>query len=299
MKINIPDFFHGQEKFNHLEIDDISVIDYKVHSLNEKIYAYCNTNLLIVVLKGKKLVKLLDTEMLISSGEVAFIKMGNYIMNQIIDLEGFSFESIVVCLSDDFIGNFAKDYQTLLKGENLHRIDAGNHYFRYQMSATVQKEVESLLLHLETRQAYSKEILKLKIHEIFLNLINDDKSFFSILYGLSMKGKNDLKAYMDENYDKPHSMEEHARNLGMSLTSFKRNFSKVFSDTPNNWINKKRLDKAAFLLSTTDYTITEICFLVGFESLSHFIKLFKNTYGLTPGHYKKKINMDFNDKKLV
>ncbi len=299
MKICIPRIFYEQKKFNPLMIDDISLVNYKVYSSDEKVYAYSKTNILIFVLRGKKKIKFPNLEVLISDGELIFVKKGSYIMNQIIDLDEGRFESLVICLSDDFIGEFAQTYKSILEMESAHRSDVSDSYFKYNVSEIVKKEVESILLHFASNQVYYKEILKLKIYEILLNLINNDKSLYSIFEDLSKKRKFDLRTHMEENYDKHFSIEEHAQNIGMSMTSFKRNFSKIFNDTPNSWINKKRIEKAAFLLESTKYSITEIAFLVGFENLSHFIKLFKNTYGLTPGRYRVDINLVPDNKKLA
>lgn len=55
----------------------------------------------------------------------------------------------------------------------------------------------------------------------------------------------------------------------------------------NMWINEKRLEKAEVLLQTTDYLITDICFLCGYESLSNFIYQFKKIYNISPAKYRK------------
>jgi AraC-like DNA-binding protein len=53
------------------------------------------------------------------------------------------------------------------------------------------------------------------------------------------------------------------------------------------YINKVRLERAADMLVQNEYSISTIARGVGFEDTNYFIKLFKSTYGCTPGEYRK------------
>ena len=53
------------------------------------------------------------------------------------------------------------------------------------------------------------------------------------------------------------------------------------------YINKVRLEKASEMLLHNEYSINSIARGVGFEDTNYFIKLFKSTYGCTPGEYRK------------
>ena len=90
---------------------------------------------------------------------------------------------------------------------------------------------------------------------------------------------------MKNYYLKPLTMIELARLSGRSLSGFKRDFQQLFQTSPATWIRKKRLDRAAFLLKNSDKNVSEIAEEVGFESISHFIKLFKEIHGKTPAKY--------------
>ena len=48
----------------------------------------------------------------------------------------------------------------------------------------------------------------------------------------------------------------------------------------------KRLEHSLYLLENTDTTISEIAYASDFENISHFIKVFKNKFGITPGKIK-------------
>ena len=69
---------------------------------------------------------------------------------------------------------------------------------------------------------------------------------------------------------------------GRSLTTFKRDFKKVFNATPQKWIIQKRLELAHYQLSKKKQKPTEIYLETGFENLSHFSFAFKKHFGYAP-----------------
>ena len=99
---------------------------------------------------------------------------------------------------------------------------------------------------------------------------------------------------MINNYTESILVEDFAKKTNRSITKFKTDFKKVFNDSPKKWINKKRLGKAYFLLGNTDMSVTDICFLTGFQDLSYFISLFKKEYGVTPKNIQSE-NFSIND----
>ncbi|NJK95716.1 MAG: helix-turn-helix transcriptional regulator [Bacteroidales bacterium] len=92
----------------------------------------------------------------------------------------------------------------------------------------------------------------------------------------------DIEYIVKSNLFQPLSIEDYARLCLRSLASFKRDFKKQFNVSPKQWINQQRILHSAKLLNTTNKTVNEIAFDCGFQSTSHFIKLFKSQFGYTP-----------------
>lgn len=92
---------------------------------------------------------------------------------------------------------------------------------------------------------------------------------------------------MEDNFAYNLTLEEFARLCGRSLTTFKRDFAEAYHTSPGKWLIQKRLKYSKYLLETTDKNVTELAFECGFENTSHFIKVFRQTFGLTPLQYKK------------
>lgn len=117
-----------------------------------------------------------------------------------------------------------------------------------------------------------------------MHLIEIDYSnqFRSILFNIYKGEKTDLEFLLNDYYLKPLSISELAYISGRSLSAFKRDFEKQFKTSPAQLIKQKRLEHAEFLLKNSTKNVSEISMEIGYESVSHFIKAFKEKYGTTP-----------------
>lgn len=95
------------------------------------------------------------------------------------------------------------------------------------------------------------------------------------------------KEYIKNNYSKDISLDDVSRVVNISPYYF----SKIFKDgTGENFIEyltNMRIDKAKELLSTTDYSMKEICTMVGYSEPNYFSRSFKKNVGVTPTEYKE------------
>ena len=83
------------------------------------------------------------------------------------------------------------------------------------------------------------------------------------------------------------SAESFAQGLNFGRTAFFKKVKQLTGMTPNEYIKKVRMEKAAELLLTTNMTAAEIAYKVGFEDQYYFSKSFKNYYGVAPTQYRK------------
>ena len=83
------------------------------------------------------------------------------------------------------------------------------------------------------------------------------------------------------------SLEDYAKMLNRSLSSFERHFVSVYKTNPGQWLQTKKLNHAYKLLLNTNKPVTDISFESGFENSTHFSHLFKNRFGASPLNYRK------------
>ena len=84
------------------------------------------------------------------------------------------------------------------------------------------------------------------------------------------------------------SLQQVSEDLEINPAYLSREFSKYFENLSfGEYIRKMRIEKAMQLISTTDYSLTEIAYLTGFSDQSHFTRIFKKQTGQLPTIYKK------------
>jgi AraC-like DNA-binding protein len=76
------------------------------------------------------------------------------------------------------------------------------------------------------------------------------------------------------------------RAAGLSPAHFSRQFKETFGESPHQYLLTRRLERAAALLRATDWTVADICFAVGAQSVGSFTASFRRMFGLAPLAYR-------------
>lgn len=93
--------------------------------------------------------------------------------------------------------------------------------------------------------------------------------------------------YTELHYATPITLDDLAKVAGMNPKYFCRFFRSITHQTPIEYVNMYRIEKAAQMLHSTGLPVTEICMECGFNDSSNFIKVFRKYKGMTPMQYRK------------
>src|SRR3954451_8889213 len=91
---------------------------------------------------------------------------------------------------------------------------------------------------------------------------------------------------MDRTYARALDIPTLAQIAHVSEAHFIRTFRATFGETPHRYLQRRRVERAMFLLRATDDSVTEICFDVGFTSLGTFSGPFADIVGEPPTTYR-------------
>jgi transcriptional regulator GlxA family with amidase domain len=91
---------------------------------------------------------------------------------------------------------------------------------------------------------------------------------------------------MDRTYAEPLDVPSLARIACVSEAHFIRTFRATFGETPHRYLQRRRVERAMFLLRETDRSLTDICLDVGFASLGTFSRTFSAVVGESPSAYR-------------
>lgn len=112
---------------------------------------------------------------------------------------------------------------------------------------------------------------------------NRTSSYSGTLSGAQNKTLND---YIQENICENISVSELASLVSMSPSHFYRVFKSTFGEPPYRFVMRLRVELAKKMLAEPDINSTQVATTLGFASQSHFVKVFRQFTGTTPGRYQ-------------
>ncbi|MGL4738180.1 MAG: AraC family transcriptional regulator [Cellulosilyticaceae bacterium] len=92
--------------------------------------------------------------------------------------------------------------------------------------------------------------------------------------------------YIHENLDQPISVEKLGEITGYNPRYFTKLFKDTLGTSPIQYINKRKIEKATHLLTSTGISIAEVAEATGFNNQFYFCNLFKKHTGLSPTDYR-------------
>ena len=139
---------------------------------------------------------------------------------------------------------------------------------------------------------------RIKLNELIYLLLSEEDG--CIRHKVLRSSDSDSGHFMNvvyENIFNDISVEMLAEQTNRSLTSFKKEFKRLFNAPPHRWIIEQRLDRAKIMLSSTSRTVSEIGAECAFANISHFIKLFKQRYHETPASFRRRHSSQSSDEQ--
>lgn len=96
-----------------------------------------------------------------------------------------------------------------------------------------------------------------------------------------------LMGYFNSHYAEALKLEEIAKEFNISSSHLSHEFTKYFGISPINYLINRRICEAKWLLGTSDATLEEISYSLGYENVNHFKNLFAKRVGCSPMQYRK------------
>lgn len=264
--------------------DGQTIVHYDQDQEIEQANVQLSKNLIVFVLSGYKKVLGEQQNVTIPKGHGFFLRKGNYLLSEKFG-DGKRYKSLLFFFSDDFAHRFSSTYSDL----NNTSSDTRSTYKTLVADTAINAFLKNLQTYFEDSDLSGEsDLTTIKLRELFLLLIKtgDRTGFTNFLKTLNESPEYQLREFMNLHYKENLSIEQYAFLIGLSLSTFKRRFKKEFDTTPGAWIKEKQLQEAKFLLRTKRQNVSQICFEVGFENLSHFIQAFKKKYGITPKQFQ-------------
>ncbi|MES2829804.1 MAG: AraC family transcriptional regulator [Bacteroidota bacterium] len=188
--------------------------------------------------------------------------------------DGKPFSTINVLLDQEILKKFSLDHDVRANG-----IYTGESNILLENDVFMKGYFNSMMPYFAQPEKLTPILAQAKTTE-GIELLLQNPEMKNFLFDFSEPYKINLEAYMNRNFSFNVPLSQFAKLSGRSLSTFKRDFEKIFHITPERWLQKKRLEMAHFLISQKNRKPSEVYQEVGFENLSHFSKAFKNEFGI-------------------
>jgi AraC-like DNA-binding protein len=233
-----------------------------------------DTPTVTVLVNGRMEIRWDDRRLSLSAGQAMFATPRSYCLSH-----DAGFEAVDIGLTAECVASFWDRYADALAPERSE--PTPEPAFRLRVTPFLRNTLESLPLFFDAERPHHQPLARLKLDELVLALIDADARVWS---PLNASGRHDrrLVDYVATRPVSRHSLHELARGAGQSVSTFKRRFRAATGVPPAAWLRQKRLARAKLLLESSDRSVTEIAFDVGFSSVSHFVHTFRRRYQITP-----------------
>jgi AraC-like DNA-binding protein len=149
---------------------------------------------------------------------------------------------------------------------------------------------DSLEPYIKSDKRLSEDMKRHKLEEAVLVLLEREEGLEQCLFDFADPGKTDLKEFMLRNYMFNVPINEFAKLSGRSLSTFQRDFQKIFGMKASHWLLKQRLQAAHEALNSGHKRPSDVYLDFGFGDMSHFSKVFKSEFGYSPSFLNPKKN---------
>lgn len=159
----------------------------------------------------------------------------------------------------------------------------------------VNKYLNFLLYEITRTNEKNEKLVKAALVLFLTNLHNVHQDSL-IISESSMMENYDVRRwlkYMVDNYSTV-SLNSMAKAFNFNPTYFSLRFKTLANDSFSNKLREIKLEKAKWLLITTDLSVQNISEIIGFKEKSYFFRIFKKRYGMTPLKYRK-VNRDLRN----
>ena len=175
------------------------------------------------------------------------------------------------------------DVKNILRSYNIPMDDP---IFYSGASSTYSYLFKEMINELQNCKTGYEDLLAMYLRQIFLLVQRTRQEERPTVSTYIQEEMEFARRYFNEHYNEPISIQEYAESRNMSVCYFQRNFKQIVKHTPMQYLLTIRVNNAASLLETTDYSMAEIAAIVGYEDPLYFSRLFRKIKGVSPRDYR-------------
>lgn len=275
-EIKIPDAIFEQNN------SDVQIFDYRSSRNLDKQLINLTKHTFSFLVEGQK--EVVGHQNFISAIDTSFLLMqkGRCIMTEKLSSNNNQYRSILLFFSNNILLDIIKKYDFNIKKGQFQKS-----VFSFDYDDYLKNYLKNIVKISKLPQKTQGNILAIKLEEILIYLVEKNGSDFitSLLENNNQQSRKLISIVETHKLNKL-SINELAFLCNMSVSTFKREFTKQYQLSPIKWFQDQRLEYASVLLTKENKRPSDIYMEVGYENLSSFIQAFKSKFGQTPKQFQ-------------
>ncbi|MEK9197215.1 helix-turn-helix domain-containing protein [Ureibacillus sp. 179-F W5.1 NHS] len=240
----------------------------------------------VVVIKGEAMFQINEDKIIVREGEGIFINTGCLHMAK--DQKGTGCVYICLNVSPSFVLShelYAHFVDPYIHATNIPYLRLSpKELWAYQILQSI-KEISGII---KEKATYYEIDISMQLTSIWKNLIKNGVPLeYEQKEALKNERMKEMLNWIHQHYAEKILLEDIAQAGHLSRSECCRYFKRYLKKTPLSYVTDYRIQKSFILLQQSHLNVTDVAYLVGFNSTSYFIEQFKKSMKITPLAYKK------------
>jgi len=286
--LNIAEAIKGNPSyFRKLEVKNGLIVNYNCPQMTEWANLYTHLNHFIYTLSGERRIVRPEKTIDARQGSLLFLRKSAFQQGKFHDE---AWTVVVFAVDDVYLRSFINEFRERLNLKRSAHAVSRPVLCEVNCSETLDAYFHGLLPYFAQVLPPNDALLELKMKELIFNIFLDgaNDELLTAIDEAVTDHNADFIEVMEANFQYNLTLSDLAKLTNRSLTNFKNQFFEIFATTPGKWLIQKRLDLACQKLLASSDPVNEIALDSGFESVTHFNRVFKVKFGISPLKYRER-----------
>lgn len=277
--------------FQQFSMKDILFLYYNCPQREKILKLYSKHIQFNFTISGKRIINFRGKKYIANKNTGLVLKRSAYLQELPPDYSGWNV--LVFYLKDEYLRRIFDEFRPHLNLTDLPKVTIDG-CLAFENNEQIRNCFSSFIPYFGQDKELPEAILESKFKELLFTIFSHPNNKHILAFILSIVDEYETPIWetMEINYMFDLKLEEFAALSNRSLSKFKRDFNDYYRTSPGRWLTEQRLLLAKTNLITSKRTIQDIAFDCGFNNASHFSRVFKAQYAVSPTHYRNRMSLE-------